>query len=866
MSFSFRNLFSQGDEENPTEGGGQTPENAVPRGPDGQPAQPFFNSQGKTGEGNFQAMFDQQSQQMPMVGGSGSDPRGISPARTHGREVPKNVCNYLASELLAFIPPALAAQGGIPMEQTIPLEMPADGSNEVKLSAICRACPALFATEITPLNDSVITLPPKLSQPAPSAASPFGQPQVQKPAAGGIDIASMRQQTGESPFGKNPFADAAQSSIHPPAPPEQTSQPPAQSNPFADAAAQSPARPAAAPQQQAQPSRANPFADSAPDAAQQAQPSPANPFADSAPGHSQSAGAQPQPPAQANPFAEVDRGESQPAAASQPAQANPFADARASEMQPAAAASQPSPANPFATGGESPQQTPSQFGFPAPPAEGSKEDAQSVFSPFGASSQAAASAPATEPAGATPSVGFSAIGKFGEGQSQPARPAVEESIFPAGNPFEADDEPVSDHSAGGAGGSFFMPPEKPEAPANPFGDETPGAKAAQPTTNPFESEASFSTIFSEKAHKDEEMPAPGQHEKEPVEDLPTLDEALPPMSGSNPFGFSAPEPSAGRPANDPFAPLKRPEETPEPAPTPPPAPPEQAQSEPAPPQPPAAYGHPETREPEAEAPSQRQPSAGFDVPAVQAAQSYQRSPFGEPSGSAPAPAQPGPAEKAPPKQEVRSEDDSSDSFDDLSPFTAAISSKHSFFDELERDAAARKREEESYREPAERESEPEAPEPANQSQPEFESRRERERERHPMAPAPADSVVKNIELRAVFGTAEDFDVEGIARKTVAISGIASCAIRTSLSTTQASRSGESIMSESQIEGLAENARQIARLTGVGDAGAFTMHTDKGLISIFNHDDVVLAVRHSSGEFDPGVREKLMLITRGIAAL
>jgi len=84
--------------------------------------------------------------------------------------------SFLVSELLPFIPPAISAQSGIPMELEVSIPMPSDGSSEVKLSTVYQACPDLFAAEITPLNDSVVTLPVKLGGFSPEAeftASPF---------------------------------------------------------------------------------------------------------------------------------------------------------------------------------------------------------------------------------------------------------------------------------------------------------------------------------------------------------------------------------------------------------------------------------------------------------------------------------------------------------------------------------------------------------------------------------------------------------------------------------------------------------------------------------------------------------------------
>jgi hypothetical protein len=69
---------------------------------------------------------------------------------------------YLVSELIAFIPPSISAQSGIPMARELRIPLPSDGSRDVKLSTIYQICPELFGSEITPLNDSIVTLPPKL--------------------------------------------------------------------------------------------------------------------------------------------------------------------------------------------------------------------------------------------------------------------------------------------------------------------------------------------------------------------------------------------------------------------------------------------------------------------------------------------------------------------------------------------------------------------------------------------------------------------------------------------------------------------------------------------------------------------------------
>ncbi len=93
--------------------------------------------------------------------------------------------HFLVSELLPFIPPAISAQSGIPMEKEVEVPLPANGSRDVELSTLYQVCPELFATEITCLNDSVVTLPAKLGLladapfSAPLKASEMSKPWVQ---------------------------------------------------------------------------------------------------------------------------------------------------------------------------------------------------------------------------------------------------------------------------------------------------------------------------------------------------------------------------------------------------------------------------------------------------------------------------------------------------------------------------------------------------------------------------------------------------------------------------------------------------------------------------------------------------------------
>jgi hypothetical protein len=97
-----------------------------------------------------------------VVSSSAEGARGAQPAGNEKIEEFERTQSFLVSELLPFIPPAIAAKSGIPMEEELTLPMSSDGSTDVKLSVVYQVCPQLFAAEITPLNDSTLTLPAKL--------------------------------------------------------------------------------------------------------------------------------------------------------------------------------------------------------------------------------------------------------------------------------------------------------------------------------------------------------------------------------------------------------------------------------------------------------------------------------------------------------------------------------------------------------------------------------------------------------------------------------------------------------------------------------------------------------------------------------
>ena len=58
----------------------------------------------------------------------------------------------------------------------------------------------------------------------------------------------------------------------------------------------------------------------------------------------------------------------------------------------------------------------------------------------------------------------------------------------------------------------------------------------------------------------------------------------------------------------------------------------------------------------------------------------------------------------------------------------------------------------------------------------------------------------------------------------------------------------------------------ARVMGMDDAETFTLHSGREVLSFFVNGNRFLTVRHLPGGFDPGIRERLILVARGLGGL
>ncbi len=150
-------------------------------------------------------------------------------------------------------------------------------------------------------------------------------------------------------------------------------------------------------------------------------------------------------------------------------------------------------------------------------------------------------------------------------------------------------------------------------------------------------------------------------------------------------------------------------------------------------------------------------------------------------------------------------------------------------------------------------------------------------ERPAQAPAPAPAArgsvdyddLRDIELRAIFGTRERFTAQRIAELTSAMPGVLACVVSTPNQSASATHSGadQDLRSlETDRESLYQSMMNFARVMGMDDAETFTLHSGREVLSFFVNGNRFLTVRHLPGGFDPGIRERLILVARGLGGL
>lgn len=712
MSFSFRNIFSPDDSEaDPIVGNGL---------PGGFSAPP----------------------------GSTADPRGNLGGGAKRESTAKGQV-LIASELLPLIPPAIVAQSGIPMEREIEIPLPEDGSLDVKLSTLYRLCPELFAAEITPLNDSTITLPLRIGATSevplksakpgfeihggegsgPAFWSPLGAGAQTGTAAEGI----MKEKNPASPPVENAFSAGAAAAGKSPGVVPGHVESPAGSGFKTPGGFDAPSGPAK-----------NAFG-----AGPVPSPGPSIPTTDGASGFFGFQGA-------------------------------PQAKDESVERE------SKSPANPF----ESDQGFSTLFSKQAekdlsiPPPQGgggfsggtAKAESEGIWGAMFRGD--------LEEEEVDESVPFANIGqllngqllKEGAAQTKPApdvAPGPEKAVFEPAFGFS---EPKATPPQMEAEPNGFSAPKAPELAADPFAGFTAPKTSAISTepaaAAPVENEpvSGFTGFVAVPSESKTETPALREEAKFDV-------------------AWSFERPTGAEEASAVVSPDEVPVES-------------------------AAHDEePTTPGPVGNEPSAGFVSSGFESPNPVAAK------IDEPESA--------PAEDSPP----------------VVPPTAEPV--------LMESASA----------PGESKSVSVVPQAVVPAEP------LRQPSSTPLsAPVSGEGDdLRDLELRAIFSTSENFTLSMLARKIVGLPGIASCSLSTPGKLVQASRREENRLGN-QAREMVDTLRNLAKLTGLPEAKTFTLQTDRGIVSLFLEEDHCVCVNQEGASFEPGVREKLILIARCLKRL
>lgn len=129
---------------------------------------------------------------------------------------------------------------------------------------------------------------------------------------------------------------------------------------------------------------------------------------------------------------------------------------------------------------------------------------------------------------------------------------------------------------------------------------------------------------------------------------------------------------------------------------------------------------------------------------------------------------------------------------------------------------------------------------------------------------PADS-----KLQMLFMTEDELDAKTIARLASQLPGVDACSVMFHdglLLASSKPQDGQTEGFSAMAPALVQKMLNFTTELSLGHLEACTLYTEHGLLSLFAHGDICLSVRHSGRGFLPGIREKLVVITRELAAM
>ncbi len=123
-------------------------------------------------------------------------------------------------------------------------------------------------------------------------------------------------------------------------------------------------------------------------------------------------------------------------------------------------------------------------------------------------------------------------------------------------------------------------------------------------------------------------------------------------------------------------------------------------------------------------------------------------------------------------------------------------------------------------------------------------------------------IVEQEPLQALFLTEETLTVDGIIQHCCGLPGINSCVLAhesTIVASHNVPHGVDLISMSANAADMLRAMRESSARMGVGTVPAVTLHTEKGVISFFNRDELTMLVFHKDRGFVPGVREKMAAV-------
>ena len=126
-----------------------------------------------------------------------------------------------------------------------------------------------------------------------------------------------------------------------------------------------------------------------------------------------------------------------------------------------------------------------------------------------------------------------------------------------------------------------------------------------------------------------------------------------------------------------------------------------------------------------------------------------------------------------------------------------------------------------------------------------------------------------LALRAIFATDQTLRPQDVVNLASQFAGIQACLIITPEGVTRSEWAADADDVRSFTErapALHDKTMSLARELGLAGEQTFTLRTNRGVVSFFVNGSLCLAALHAQPNFQPGVRERLVMVTRELAKM